>query len=142
VTPPPPADPAGRPAAADPDDAVELVVVREPAGYGFHFRARAGGRVYRLDAVRDPHLPRFWCFRVSRCDASGVVDLTERPWFGGDRMAREGLPEAVAAIRAAPGAWLALPENAALRAWVLTDAPADASLRKLPPALLRRVLGE
>ena len=141
MTPPPTAETAGASAPADRDEAVELFAAREPAGHGFHFRVRASGRVYRLDAVRDPHLPRFWCFRVCRCAESGTVDLTERPWFGGDRMAREDLPDAVAAIRAAPSAWLALPQNGALRQWVLEEAPAEAP-RKLPPAALRRLLAE
>lgn len=142
MTPRPADERAGASAPADRDEAVELFAAREPAGHGFHFKARASGRVYRLDAVRDPHLPRFWCFRISRCAASGVVDLTERPWFGGDRLAREDLPDAVAAIRAALGDWLALPENGELRCWVLEDAPTGASPRKPPPAVLRRVLAE
>jgi hypothetical protein len=123
MTPPPTAEPAELSAAAGQDDAVEVVPTRQPEGHGFHFRVRASGRVYRLDSVRDPHLPRFWCFRISRCAASGMVDLTERPWFGGDRMTREDLPDAVAAIRVALGEWLALPQNGELRHWVLEDVP-------------------
>jgi hypothetical protein len=142
MTQPPTVEPIELSATADRDDAVEVVPARQPDAHGFHFKVRSSGRIYRLDAARDPHLPRFWCFRISRCAASGTVDLSERPWFGGDRMTREDLPEAVAAIRAAPGDWLALPQNGELRRWVLEDAPADASPRKLPPSKLSQALAE
>jgi hypothetical protein len=40
-------------------------------------------------------------------------------------MAREDLPAAVAAIRAAPADWLALPQHGSLREWVLEDGPVE-----------------
>jgi hypothetical protein len=134
----PSADSTESPAAVIRDDPVEVVPVRQPEGHGFHFRVRASGRVYRLDAVRDPQLPRFWCFRISRCAKSGTVDLTERPWFGGDRMAREDLPAAVEAIRSAPAAWLALPQHGELRGWVLESAPSDEAGTSAPSSPAQR----
>ncbi len=121
----PTADSVDAPTTEAIENAIDLVASRESEGHGFQFKVRASGRLYRLDSARDPHLPRFWCFRISRCTSAGTVDATERPWYGGDRMTREELPAAVAAIRAAPTDWLALPEHAELRHWVLEDAPID-----------------
>lgn len=106
------------------DDLVEVLPSRYPEGQGFSFKVRSNGRIYRLDSAREPNAPRFWCFRVVRCSTAGIVDISERPWYGGDRMTREEVPAAVAAIREAPGQWLALPQHADLRAWVIQDAPA------------------
>lgn len=138
MTPPPPdqdesASPPG------PAEIVEVVPSRQPEGHGFYFKVQASGRLYRLDSARDPQLPRFWCFRIYRCAASGVVDSNERPWFGGDRMTREELPAAVAAIRAAASDWLALPEHGDLRAWVLEDRPVETMHAALLPNRARRV---
>jgi hypothetical protein len=121
------------------DDTVEVIPTHQSEAHGFHFKVRATGRIYRLDVARDPHLPRFWCFRVSRCTASGTVDPTELPWFGGDRMTREELPAAVAIIRASPNDWLALPSHGSLRTWVLEDRPAEPLAPALSPAWMRRV---
>jgi hypothetical protein len=117
------------PATAE-DGVVELVAPRHPELHGFHFKVRASGRVYRLESARDPQLPRFWCFSISRCVASGVIDESEMPWFGGDRMTRDDLPAAVAAIRLSLADWLALPQHRNLRDWVLGAPPLDASAAK------------
>ncbi|HEY7036689.1 MAG TPA: hypothetical protein VH482_35505 [Thermomicrobiales bacterium] len=137
MTPSPPAELPDSPALPAP--AVELVASRQPEGHGFHFKVRTSGRVYRLDAARDPRQPRFWCFRICRCASSGVVDATERPWYGGDRMTREDLPPAVEAIRTALPDWLALPEHDDLRAWVMEERSVEALPRQLAPAMARRV---
>jgi hypothetical protein len=139
------ADPAAlapAPAMDAAKDLVEVVASRQPEGHGFHFKVRASGRVYRLDSARDPRQPRFWCFRISRCASAGVVDATERPWYGGDRMTREDLPAAIAAIRAAPADWLALPQHGDLREWVLEDRLIEALPPALAPASARRVRTE
>jgi hypothetical protein len=120
------------------ETAVEVVVSRQSEGHGFHFKVRASDRLYRLDAARDPRQPRFWCFRISRCTSSGVVDASERPWYGGDLMTREDLPGAVAAIRTALADWLALPEHDALREWVLEESPVVPLPSALAPAATRR----
>jgi hypothetical protein len=123
------------------DDAagiVEVIASRQPEGHGFHFKVRASGRVYRLDSARDPRQPRFWCFRISRCASAGIADPTEQPWYGGDRMTRDDLAAAVAAIRAAPVDWLALPQHGDLREWVLEDRAIEALPPALAPASTRR----
>ena len=131
-------EPAAMAAVVGGGDIVEVVPARQSEAHGFHFKVRASGRIFRLDAARDPHLPRFWCFRISLCTASGTVDPTERPWFGGDRMTREELPAAVAAIRAAPCDWLALPQHGDLRTWVLEDRPPEPLSPALAPGWMRK----
>lgn len=101
---------------------IEIVESRQPEGLGFNFKVPSTGRVLRLDAARDPAQPRFWCFRISRCGPSGTVDHEQRSWFGGDRMVREDLPAAIAAIRNAPDAWLSKPSSESLREWVFEAA--------------------
>jgi hypothetical protein len=111
--------------AETPESLVEILPSRYPEGQGLSFKVRSNGRIFRLDSAREPHTPRFWCFRVVRCSAAGIVDISERPWYGGDRMTREELPAAVAAIRAAPDEWLALPQHADLRNWVVQALPVE-----------------
>ncbi|MEA2514562.1 MAG: hypothetical protein QOF01_4676 [Thermomicrobiales bacterium] len=142
MTPPPSPETANAQEAGVVEDAIDLVASRDSEGHGFQFKVRASGRVYRLDSARDPHLPRFWCFRICRCTSAGTVDPRERPWYGGDRMTREELPAAVAAIRAGPTEWLALPEHAELRRWVLEDAPIEAIRPGLTPGPARRAKAE
>lgn len=140
MTPSPTAELSDSP-TAEADD-VEVVASRQPEGHGFHFKVRTSGRVYRLDAARDPRQPRFWCFRISRCASAGVVDETERPWYGGDRMTREDLPPAVGAIRTALSDWLALPQHGALREWVMEERSIEALPPELAPAMSRRARTE
>jgi hypothetical protein len=121
---------------------VEVVASRQPEGHGFHFKVKANERVYRIDAARDPRQPRFWCFRVSRCTSAGMVDATERPWYGGDRMTRDDLPSAIDAIRASLSDWLALPQHGELREWVMEERTIEALPRELAPAVLRRARAE
>lgn len=131
--------------ATNPDDqqtrdtnasAIEIVAPRHPELHGFHFKVRETGRLYRLEAARDPQLPRFWCMSVSRCAASGVIDEAELPWYGGDRMTREDLPAAVATIRDHFHDWLNLPQHHSMRAWVMDAAPSDTAV-KVPATAAR-----
>jgi hypothetical protein len=85
----------------------------------FSFKVRASGRWYRLEPARWPGQPRFWGFRVFRCNAGNLPDPSERTWFGAGGMTREDLPEAALAIRADLDAWLAREEHADLRRWIL-----------------------
>lgn len=140
MTPSPTAELPDSPALEAPG--VELVASRQPEGHGFHFKVRTNGHVYRLDAARDPRQPRFWCFRICRCASSGVVDVTERPWYGGDRMTRDDLPAAVEAIRTRLADWLALPEHDALRAWVMEERSIGVLPLELAPAIARRMRAE
>jgi hypothetical protein len=109
--------------ATSTESLVEILPSRYPEGQGLSFKVRSNGRIFRLDSAREPHAPRFWCFRVVRCSTAGIVDISERPWYGGDRMNREELPAAIAAIRAAPDEWLALPQHADLKNWVVQALP-------------------
>jgi len=99
---------------------VEVVAPRGPEGFGFFVRARATGQVYRISPARDPRQPRFWCLLVTRCSSAGVADPSERPWLGAGGMTRDELPEALAAIRADVGGWLAQDACGELRAWLLS----------------------
>lgn len=118
-----------------PDGRIELISSRMSEGQGFSFKVTSSGRIYRIDSAREPHSPRFWCFRIVRCSTAGVVDITERPWYGGDRTTRDDLSAAVTAIRSAPDQWLALPQHADLRTWIFqplhsaTEAPREAPPR-------------
>ena len=135
------ASPTTEPGATSPAETgiVEIVPSRQPEGHGFFFKVRSNGCLYRLDSARDPHMPRFWCFRIYRCSPAGTVDATERPWYGGDRMTREEIPAALAVIRSTPDAWLAMPQHSDLRAWLLEDHPPAALHPALVPATMRRV---
>jgi hypothetical protein len=125
----------------DADD-VEVVASRQPEGHGFHFKVKASERLYRVDAARDPRQPRFWCFRISRCTSAGMVDATERPWYGGDHMTRDDLPPAVEAIKSSLAGWLALPQHGALREWVLEERTIEPLPPSLAPATARRTRTE
>lgn len=120
-------------------DDVELITPRHPELHGFHFKVRASGRVFRLDAARDPQLPRFWCFSISRCIGSGVIDESERPWFGGDRMTREELPAAVTEIRSRFDEWLQLPQHSDLRDWIFDAPSVDVEAGKVTAAAARAI---
>ncbi len=103
------------------DDVVDVVEARGSDGFGFHFKVRANGRVYRFEPARDPRQPRYWCFRVYRCMPGGMVDMTERPWLSAGGMTREELPAAAQAVRTDPNAWLAAEPLRQLRHWVLGE---------------------
>jgi hypothetical protein len=118
---------------------VEIVPSRQPEGHGFFFKVRSTGCLYRLDSARDPHMPRFWCFRIFRCAPVGTVDSSERPWFGGDRMTREDIPAALALIKQAPDTWLALPQHVDLRVWLLESHPPVPLHSTLAPTTARRL---
>jgi hypothetical protein len=117
------------------DDLVDVVPSRETGAFGFHFKVRATGRVYRFEPTRDPRQPRYWCFRVYRCLSTGMVDMTERPWLGGAGMTREELPAAAQVVRADPNGWLATAPLRELRRWLLepsADPPGSASVAERP----------
>lgn len=111
--------------------ALEIVDERRPDAYGFTVKARANGRLHRVEPARDPQQPRFWCIVVYRCSAGGLPDAAERPWVGPGNFRREELKAAFGAIRDDPEGWLAEDERAGLRAWMLDPAAP-------PPPTLRR----
>ena len=102
---------------------VEVIDERHPDAYGFTVKARGNGRLHRVVPARDPRQPRFWCVVVYRCTPSGLPDASERPWLGRGGLRREDLPDAMLAIRADPGAWLAEEAHRALREWMLAPTP-------------------
>ncbi len=100
-------------------DAIVVVEDRASNPLGLYLKAGATGRLYRVEPVRDPAQPRFWCLRIYRCTRVGVVDTLERPWFGGGGMTRDDLPQALSAIRDDVDAWLAEAGRQPLRRWLL-----------------------
>lgn len=112
---------------------VEVVEEKSPDAYQFTVKARANGLLHRVMPARDPRQPRFWCVVVYRCSPGGVPVGSELPWMSGGGLRREELPEAMKAIRADPGAWLAEGSQRELRDWMLdpsaTPPPAPASGR-------------
>ena len=104
------------------NDAVEVIESARPDAFSFLLKARATGRLYRVTPTRDPHQPRFWCVMVYRCSPGGLGDPSERPWIGPGGMRREELPDAMEAIRADVGAWLAEAPCLELRRWLLAPA--------------------
>ena len=99
---------------------VEVIESPRPDAFSFLLRARVTGRLYRVTPTRDPHQPRFWCVMVYRCTPGGLGDPSEQPWIGPGGMRREELPDAMEAIRADVGAWLAAADRRDLRRWLLT----------------------
>lgn len=106
------------------DDEIDVIESRTPAGVGFSFKVRDTGRLYRLEPMRHPRQPRFWCFRVFRCLPGGRADPSERPWLGGEEMTLSDLPDEVATIRANVGEWLGRREHRELSEWVFAKPPA------------------
>ena len=113
-----------------------IVVVEDRTSnpLGLYLKAGTTGRLYRVEPVRDPAQPRFWCLRVYRCTRAGVPDTLERPWFGGGGLTRDELPEVLSAIRTDVEAWLGVAARQPLRRWLLEgDATGQPDLS--PPAL-------
>lgn len=102
-----------------------VIASRGGDGLGVSVKVEGAGRIFRIEPTRDPNQPRFWCFRVYRCTAAGVVSQTERSWWGAGGMNRADLPAAIAAIRDDPTTWLAGKDLAELRDWMMgaSDTP-------------------
>jgi hypothetical protein len=103
------------------NDAGAIAVVAEhvTGAYGFTMKTGANEFLHRVLPLRDPDQPRFWCVVVVRCTPGGLPDRSQPPWVGRRGLRREDLSETMEAIRANLSAWLALPEQIALREWVL-----------------------
>lgn len=147
----PPKPDSPRPVGSEPDHSdgepaisagrrLTVLTTRGGDGLGLSFKVEGSGRVFRLEPARDPHEPRFWCFRVYRCTSAGVVSQTERAWWGSGGMTRAELPAAVQAIRTNPNAWLADEDLAELREWIMdmSDEPAAPRLEMLRGAKLSK----
>jgi hypothetical protein len=112
-----------------------IVPTRGGDGLGLSIKVEGSGRIFRIEPARDPNQPRFWCFRVYRCSAAGVISQTERSWWGQGNMTRAELPAAVDAIRNDPNKWLADADLAVLRSWIMENdeepaTPSAAELRR------------
>jgi hypothetical protein len=116
---PPEADLPDPEAAVSPVPHLIVVDSRGGDGLGLSFKVEGSGRVFRLEPSRDPHQPRFWCFRIYRCTSAGIAAQDERPWWGAGGMTRAELPAAVQAIRSDPDAWLSHESLTELRGWIL-----------------------
>lgn len=115
------------------NDAGAIAVVSEhvTGAYGFTMKTEANELLHRVLPLRDPDQPRFWCVVVVRCTPGGLPDRTQPPWVGRRGLRREELSETMEAIRANLSAWLAHPEQTALREWVLVPEIAAAPI--VPP---------
>jgi hypothetical protein len=103
--------------------ALEIIEPRNPEGLGFYLKARATGRLFRVEPVRNPDQPRFWRLCIYRCERPRVLDRTERPWLSGHNLTREELPELLDTIRTDVDAWLDQDSCRALRRWLLAGTP-------------------
>lgn len=112
---------------------VELVEERDAHAYGFTIKTLGNGLLHRILPLRDPKQPRYWCVVVYRCSSGGLADATEQPWIGARGLRREDLKEVMGTLRADPSAWLAQPENGALRDWIV--APSPPLTPTMPPPL-------
>jgi hypothetical protein len=106
-----------------PLDAIEVIKSRSPEGFGFNFKVRASGRMYRFEPIRYPREPRFWCLSVQRCLSNGSPDPDERAWISESLLSREQLAEVSRTVRSDIGAWLADESHDRLRHWLMAGVP-------------------
>ena len=123
TTPATDADSATATAIAEPLDAIEVIKSRSPEGFGFNFKVRASGRMYRFEPIRYPREPRFWCLSVQRCLSNGSPDPDERAWISESLLSREQLADVSRTVRSDIGAWLAEDSHDRLRSWLMADVP-------------------
>ena len=112
----------------DEPSAVAVVAEHVAGAYGFTMKTAVNEFLHRVLPLRDPDQPRFWCVVVVRCTPGGLPDRSQLPWVGQRGLRREELSEAMEAIRSDLSAWLAQPEQTALREWVLVPGIAAAPL--------------
>jgi hypothetical protein len=123
TTPATDADTATATATAEPLDAIEVIKSRSPEGFGFNFKVRASGRMYRFEPIRYPREPRFWCLSVQRCLSNGSPDPDERAWISESLLSREQLADVSRTVRSDIGAWLAEESHDRLRSWLMSGVP-------------------
>jgi hypothetical protein len=123
TTPATDADTATATATAEPLDAIEVIKSRSPEGFGFNFKVRASGRMYRFEPIRYPREPRFWCLSVQRCLSNGSPDPDERAWISESLLSREQLADVSRTVRSDVSAWLAEESHDRLRNWLMAGVP-------------------
>lgn len=104
----------------------EILKSRTAEGLGFSVKARATGKLYRVEPMRFPREPRFWCLSVQRCLTNGTHDPDERAWISETLLKREELADALHGVRADFSGWLGLESHSRLRRWLLDGADATA----------------
>ena len=110
-------------ATEEPLAPIEVIKSRSPEGFGFNFKVRASGRMYRFEPIRYPREPRFWCLSVQRCLSNGSVDPDERAWISESLLTREQLAEVSRAVRSDISAWLSEESHDRLRSWLMDGVP-------------------
>jgi hypothetical protein len=104
---------------AVPAGRLTVIATRGGDGLGVTVSIDGSRRIFRIEPARDPNQPRFWCLRIYRCTAAGVVAPGEQSWWGGGGMSRADLPAIIASIRVDPTTWLAGQEQQELRSWMM-----------------------
>jgi hypothetical protein len=118
---------SGAPSSTLVDDAgvsytIEVVTGQPHQGTGFSFKVVETGALFRCQVMRYPAQPRFWCLTVYLCLTGSSPDVDHPRWLSNDRLTREAVTDALAAVRANPAGWLADPSRDDIRKWVLSQA--------------------
>lgn len=101
--------------------------------YGFTMKSVENGLLYRVQPLRDPDQPRFWCIVVVRSLPGGDIDRSHPAWIGRRNLRREELADIMAAMRDDLETWLQEPAQKTLRTWMLAP-DAEAANRDAAPA--------
>jgi hypothetical protein len=104
-------------------DALTVIPSRSETKYGITVQMRGTGAHFRIQPVRDPRQPRFWCVSVRQCSADGALDNAGLAWIDRPSTTRAELAATIDAIRDDVGGWLANPARNALCRWLLTADP-------------------
>lgn len=95
---------------------------KKGTGLTVQVKVLANGALYRIEPMRYPREPRFWCVSVKRCLAGSMPDPDEPAWIGEAGLAWQDLAAVMDAIRADLDGWVAAPMRRDLRDWMLRPA--------------------
>lgn len=109
--------------AANLNAAIEISPSRTESKHTITFQVRQTGAYFRIQPVRDPQQPRFWCAVVRQCSSGGILDESMLGWIDRPGMLQAALAESIEAIRTDLGGWLADPARRDLCDWLLTAEP-------------------
>jgi hypothetical protein len=112
-----------RHSAATLNAALEISPSRAESKHSITFQVRETGSFFRIQPVRDPNQPRFWCASVRQCSSGGILDEAMIGWIDRPGMTQAQLSELIEVIRADLGNWLAEPARRDLCDWLLTAKP-------------------
>jgi hypothetical protein len=113
--------PASPPAIDSASDLIEVISSRSPEGFGFSFKVRASGMLFRCEPARHPQQPRFWCLSIYQCLAAGAPDDSQPRWISDTFMTREDLPDVMRSVRTSMASWLADPARRDLQRWLFAQ---------------------